>query len=283
VRIPDERPGRPAPPDLAERREMMARMLQAGTWNVKGQRSETLAGVRVLRHAPPAARRGRVLHMHGGGFRQGAPEMVAPFAAALAARCGVEVVCPAYRLAPEHPFPAGLDDAYAVALALRAEGDGQLILSGDSAGGGLAAGVAALCVAEGVKLAGLVLLSAWLDVTVTSASYRSNSATDPLFSETSAQEAAELYLQDFPAEHPLASPLFGNLAGYPPTLVSVGAGEVLADDSRTFYERLRAAGAPAELHEIPGMEHVAVTRDMSLPGAAETFAAVVAMIERILA
>lgn len=234
-----------------------------------------MGGVRVLRFRPQAAPRGIVLHFHGGGFRIGCPEIVAPFAAALAARCQVEVICPAYRLAPEHPFPAGLVDAQRVLRAMA--NDAPLILSGDSAGGGIAAGLAAL---SGTRaLAGLVLLSAWLDLTVTSASYETNAATDPLFSRAAADVAAAFYLQGTSPRDPLASPLFATLDGFPPTFISIGTGEVLADDGRHFCERLRAAKVPTEFHPIPGMEHVAVTRNMSLPGAAATFTAVATFID----
>lgn len=283
LRLPAERPGRPAPEGLAERRRMMDAGLAAGTWRVEpAPHEETLAGVRVLRFSPPEAPRGVVLHFHGGGFRLGRPEVSGPFAAALAARCGVEVVCAAYRLAPEHPFPAGLADGYAAWTALCGSVAGPRIVSGDSAGGGIAAGVAALCAGdERLRPDGLVLLSAWLDLTVTSETYKTNAAGDPLFSEASAAEAAELYLQGWAANDPLASPLFAAGAGFPPALVSVGAEEVLADDARGFARALQAAGVDARLHEIPGMEHVAVTRGMALTGAVETFEAVAAFVDGV--
>lgn len=279
--LPTERAGRPAPPEILERREAMLAALKAGAWRTERVPIEaTLAGVRVLRFQPPGARRGVVLHLHGGGFRIGCPEMVGPFAAALAARCGVEVVLPAYRLAPEHPFPAGLVDARAVLAALRQERAGPLIVSGDSAGGGLAAALTALSAADAPRLCGLVLLSAWLDLTCASASYEANADTDPLFSLGAAQLAAELYLQGLSPRDPLASPRFAAVAGFPPTFVSIGTGEVLADDGRGFHQALRAAGVEAALLEVDGMEHVAVTRSLALPGAAETFDALAAFIDQ---
>jgi acetyl esterase/lipase len=279
-RPPDERPGRAAPDWLAARRRQMAGALEAGVWRTDPPaRTEVLGGVRVLRFAPPGERRGVVLHLHGGGYRMGVPEMTGPYAAALAARCGVEVVCPAYRLAPEHPYPAGLNDAWSVWSALRAAGEGPVVVSGDSAGGGLAAALTSLCVADGAAPAGLVLLSAWLDLTVEAAAYQANAATDPLFSQASAAEAAELYLQGTSPRDPLASPLFAPKAGFPPTFVSVGAGEVLADDARGFHAALREAGSTAELLVVPDMEHTAVARSLELPGATETFAAVAAFID----
>lgn len=278
MRLPQERGGRPAPPEVAARREAMAQALASGAWaTAPPPTTEPVAGVRVLRFAPPAAKRGTVLHLHGGGFRLGCPEMVGAFAAALAARCGVEVVCPAYRLAPEHPFPAGLVDALAVYRALVQAGEGPVIVSGDSAGGGLAASLAALSVETPPR--GVVLLSAWLDLTVASPTYRTNATADPLFSYESASLAAELYLQGHAPTDPLASPLFAQLDGYPPTLISVGSGEVLAGDARRFHQALLAAGVAAQLCEIVGMDHVAVTRGLSLPGAAETFEAVAVFVD----
>lgn len=285
IALPDERPGHPAPPDLAGRRAQMAGAIAAGLFATRRPpREQVLGALRVLRFAPDEAPRGLVLHLHGGGFRQGAPEFAGPFAEALAARCGVEVVLPQYRLAPEHPFPAGLADGLAALRALAGEAeDLPLILSGDSAGAGLAAGLAVWSAANGgPPVAGLVLLSPWLDLTVTARSYVANAASDPLFSRDSAQEAAGLYLQGLDPRHPLASPLFAPLAGLPPCLVSVGAGEVLRDDALRFHAMLEHAGVPARLCVVEGMDHVAVVRGMDLPGAAQTFEAVAAFIDEVI-
>lgn len=276
------RPGRPAPAEIVERRDALLAAIASGVWRTEPAPIEQmLDGVRVLRFQPPGARRGVVLHLHGGGFRIGCPEMIGPFAAALAQRCGVEVVLPAYRLAPEHPFPAGLLDAQAVLAALWREGDAPLIISGDSAGGGLAAGLTALT-APAPRLCGLVLLSAWLDLTCENPSYPANADTDPLFSLASARLAAELYLQGLSPRDPLASPGFADVSGFPPTFVSLGVGEVLADDSRNFHRALRAAGVETTLLEVEGMDHVAVTRGLALPGAAETFAALAGFIDQLI-
>src|SRR6201999_4321767 len=107
-----------------------------------------------------------------------------------------------------------------------------LIISGDSAGGGLAASLTRVTLDSGLPVAALVLLSAWLDLTVSHRCYQDNAASDPLFSRTAASEAAALYLQGQSAQQPLVSPLFARLEDFPPTFVSVGAGEVLAADGR---------------------------------------------------
>ncbi|CAN7339477.1 alpha/beta hydrolase [Phenylobacterium sp. LjRoot225] len=281
LRLLEARAGRSAPLEVVERRKAMLGAVDGGVWRTeRAPIVETLGGVRVLRFQPPAARRGVVLHLHGGGFRLGCPEMIGPFSAALAERCGVEVVLPAYRLAPEHPFPAGLVDARAVLAALRREGAGPIVISGDSAGGGLAAGLTALSLDEGHGPSGLVLLSPWLDLTCESACYQANADTDPLFSLGAAQLAAELYLQGLSPRDPLVSPRFADVAGFPPTFVSVGSGEVLADDGRGFHQALRAAGVEASLLAVDGMDHVAVTRGLTLPGSAETFEALAGFIDR---
>lgn len=281
--VPRERAGYPAPDDLMAMRTRIKAAVSSGIWFTEHKPEQLhIDGVRCLRFSPQTRPRGVVLHLHGGAFRLGCPEQDGPFAAALAARCGVDVVCPAYRLAPEHPFPAGLNDARSVYAGLVASGAAAIVISGDSAGGGLAAGLAALIVQEPGPLTGLALLSPWLDLAVTNPSYLANAATDALFSAESALSAAALYLQGLPAEHPLASPLRGSVASFPPTFINVGTGEVLADDARQMHDKLRDSGTSVQLQQIEAMEHVAVTRDPALPGSAETFNALANFIDRVL-
>ena len=285
VTLPPERPGREPDPDLAERRGQMQAAVDAGAWKTAQPPLETtLAGRRCLRFKPERALKGYVLQLHGGGFRIGRPEFESLFAEALANRCGVEVVVPQYRLAPEGPFPAGLIDAHEALKALRDEvGDAPLIVGGDSAGAGLAASLGVLTAAEGgPRIDALVLLSPWLDLRVMAKSYETNAASDPMFSTESASIAAELYLQGFDPEHPLASPLLAPITAYPPTLISVGTGEVLRDDSLLFHDKLLAADIDSRLSAIDGMEHVAVVRGLTMPGAAETFEAVAEFVDEIL-
>lgn len=297
ILLPLERRGHVAPQDLVERRAQLAASVIAGQWRTEPMPQDTFVGgaggpvggralVRALRFRPRGRVRGRVLHFHGGAFRMGCPDVEGPFAAALAAACEVEVVVPAYRLAPEHPFPSGLADAMTALLTLTREGGVgnhrlPLILSGSSAGGGLAASLAVMAAQEQIPVDGLALLSPFLDLTLQGQSHYYNAPTDPLFSRESAANAAELYLQGSDPTHPLASPLYAPLYGLPPTLVSVGSGEVLADDARRFCQQLQAYGVPVALSEVPGMEHVAVVRSPHLPGSAETFAAVARMVDEL--
>ncbi|WP_052223651.1 alpha/beta hydrolase [Novosphingobium malaysiense] len=287
--LPAGRPGYPAPPDLAERRAQMAAGIAAGAFATRAPPVETeMAGLRTLRFEAPGTPRGYMLQLHGGGFRIGRPEFEGPLSEALAERCGVSVVVPQYRLSPETPFPGGLNDALAALEALHAEaGDAPLIVSGDSAGAGLAASIGLMAAAgQTPPVAAVIMLSPWLDLSVTAPSYAANADTDPLFGTESAQLAADLYLQGFDPYHPLASPVHCNdadLAGFPPSLISVGTGEVLLDDALRFHARLEAAGRPSRLVAIDGMEHVAIVRGFDLPGARETFTALVEFIDGILA
>jgi len=276
-----ERRGQAAPPELQAKREMLASAIASGALPpVQGQSSADVGSVRTIRFGQPDVDGTTIVHFHGGGFRQGAPEACAAYSAALADVTGAAVFCPAYRLAPEEPFPAALNDGMRVLRQLSGCSR-RLILAGDSAGGGIAAGLAQLCVYGGLPITGLVLHSPWLDLSVTSASYRTNAQTDPLFSQASAEQAACMYLQGHVASDPLASPLLADAALYPPTFISVGRGEVLLDDSRAFYDRLVAASCRATLCEVSGMDHVAVTRGPDLPGARQVLKATLSFLAEL--
>lgn len=278
--LPPERPGHPAPEPIAAARAASAAAIAQRRWqSLRQPLAEQIGGIEVLRIVPEGGPpRARVLHLHGGGFRMGLPEMDVPFAEALADHCRVELVLVRYRLAPEHPFPAGLSDAFTVLAALPR--DLPLIVMGASAGGGLAAGAALLAAQDGPAIDGLVLLSAWLDLTVQSRAYAINAGSDPLFSKESALAANALYLQGHDPRDPLASPLFADPAHFPPTLITAGTGEVLADDARNLAASL---GEKAELLLVPDMEHVAVTRMPDAVGAPQVFEAVARFIEARLA
>lgn len=286
ISIPAERTGQPAPADLAERRAMIGGAASAMLGAVPGPvNEETIAGIRVVRVLPQGgAPRGTLLMLHGGGYRLGRPEMNVAFARRLADRCGLEVVLPVYRLAPENPFPAGLNDALTVLKAVAAgNGDKPLFVGGDSAGGGLAAAVAVVAGAQGLaRFAGAILLSPWLDLTITAPSYKENYATDPLFNEDAATAASGLYLQGLDPRHPVASPLFADLASFPPSFINAGTGESLRDDAVAFDSALKAAGGASTLLLVPDMEHTAVVRGTDLTGSAESFEALAAFVDGIL-
>jgi acetyl esterase/lipase len=287
ISIPAERAGREAPADLAERRAMMAKAAEAGMLPgpARPAAEDVIDGIRTLTVLPQGkAVRGWLLMLHGGGYRLGRPENDTAFAERLADRCGIAVVLPAYRLAPENPFPAGFNDAWKALLALRARiGDAPLLVGGDSAGGGLAAALGVYAASQGApRLDGALLYSPWVDMTITAASFKDNAETDLLFPEASAQTASDTYMQDFDLKHPIASPLFADLAGFPAAFINVGNIETLRDDSVSFHEKLLAAGGRSELLVVEGMEHVAPVRGADLVGSAESFEATVAFLDGLL-
>jgi len=192
---------------------------------------------------------------HGGGFRVGSATSSAGFGQTLAVAGSVRVVLVDYRLAPEHPFPAALYDATAVYEDARVRW-GSLFACGDSAGANLALGLTIAATRRGDPPEAMVLLSPWCDLTVTAISYETNSTTDQLFSASSARDAASLYLQGWDPTDPLASPLYGQLSGLPPTLIFASTDEVLVDDSRRLAQRLAESGSEVHLHLVPGVPHV---------------------------
>jgi acetyl esterase/lipase len=205
-------------------------------------RQADLGGVRCVVCEPPEARSVSV-YFHGGGYRQGSAIWSTPFATRLARSSASMVVVVEYRLAPEDPFPAGLHDATAVYGHLLDEGQQTIVAAGDSAGGGLAAALVVAAAMSEIPLpAGLILMSAWLDLTCTAGTYESCAESDELFSLASAQAAAELYLQGEDPRDPLVSPALARLGGWPPTLVLASTGEVLLQDSLDFTAAVALGG-----------------------------------------
>jgi acetyl esterase/lipase len=204
----------------------------------------------------PAAVLDTILYLHGGGYRMGSPAAWANFASRLAAETDCRIVVPDYRLAPEHPFPAGLTDALAVYRASTARDGRPPIVGGDSAGGGLACALALACGPAGLEVPRkAILLSPWLDLTVTNPAYASRK-NDLFFPRESASEAARQYLQGHDAGDSLVSPLKGDLSGFPDTLIFASADECLIGDALAFQAALTEARVPVETHIVPGMTHV---------------------------
>lgn len=209
-----------------------------------------------------------LLYMHGGGFRLGEATTWTGLASRLAVAAGLRVVVPDYRLAPEHPFPAALHDIAAVYRALAGEHGGPPLLGGDSAGGGLACSLALAARDAGVPSPGVILLSPWLDLSVTAESYASCAHSDQMFSRAAATEAAAQYLAGQDALTPLASPLHApSLADFPPVWITVAGGEVLRDDTLAFANRLAREGGTVTLSVRPALPHV---WPVMLPAAPET-------------
>jgi acetyl esterase/lipase len=249
---------RPANATLAERRAGFERMaaslpcpddLSAEPWEAGG-----LSGVW---YAAAGAAKDRVtLWLHGGQFVLGSPGAYASFAARLSAASGASVLCVGYRLAPEHPFPAALEDATAALEALLAAGHRPAV-GGDSAGANLAVGaLQAVGAAARDRVAAAYLLSGYFDMTHTGASIPTRAPLDPFVDPAAMDAVAQAYLAGAEPGDPRASPLFGSVEGFPPTLIQVGAHEALFDDSRRFARRLEDAGAPVVFQEWVDMIHI---------------------------
>lgn len=254
--LPGPRPGISAPDDLLARRARMPatwtpEMLEPGTT----ARDVVIAGVACLT-CETAAPGETILYLHGGGYRMGSPAAWANFASRLAAATGCTVVVPDYRLAPEHPFPAAIHDALAVYRMLTERNGAPPIVGGDSAGGGLACALALAAAGAGLDMPQkAILLSPWVDLTVTNPTYSSR-MSDLFFPRESAAEAAGQYLQGHDATDPLASPLKGDLDGFPSTLIFASSDECLIGDALALQASLAEAGVPVETHIVPGMTHV---------------------------
>ena len=209
--------------------------------------------------APPNC---AVLYLHGGAYVVGSAEGYRHFGSQLAGRTGVRFFAPDYRLAPEHPFPAALNDALAAYRGLAALGNRRLALCGDSAGGGLALAAAATThrlAAADVRLPApraAAVVSAWTDLALTSPSWESRAAIDPMLQRASMAENAARYLQGHDARDPLASPIYGDLRDLPPVQLHAGTAEIVLDDSLGYAARGQALGKAVELHIWEGMLHV---------------------------
>lgn len=208
-----------------------------------GLRETTLAGRPALRLDPPLGRP-TLLWLHGGAYCLGSPRTHARMATALAKRSGAGLVLPAYRLAPEHPFPAAHDDACAAWEALAAEiPPDRIAIGGDSAGGGLALALLRQLIARKAPLpAGVVAFSPWTDLTGAAASLRVLARRDALLPAARFQEIGALYLAGADPRDPRASPRFGAYPGAPPVLIQSSRAEILRDDARAMAARLRAEG-----------------------------------------
>jgi acetyl esterase/lipase len=214
-----------------------------------------------------------LVYLHGGGFRIGSALAYRAYGSHLAKRLGGRVLLVDYRRAPEHPYPAALDDAVTAFRWVIDSGTdaAKVAVGGDSAGGGLAASLALRTLADGPGPAALVCLSPWVDLTVTAATYDTNATSDTMFSRTSAETAGPMYLGDADAKDPLVSPIFGDWTGAPPLLIQVGTIEVLLDDSKRLAEVASSAGVDVTLRTYDDMPHV---WQMSYPAFPEAVEAV---------
>lgn len=204
-----------------------------------------------------------VLHLHGGGFVLFKPEVTARVSRAIATAAAAVVVSLDYRRAPEDPYPAALDDCVAAYRWLREHaatlgGDAKRIaIAGDSAGGNLAAATPLRLIADGdAPPDAVVLISSWLDLTMSSPSSRRYGPDDPLIDDEVLSFWRGCYMPDASRwAEPLLSPINGDLSSYPPVCVVAGAIDPFRDEGADFADKARAAGRDAELHVYDGMPH----------------------------
>jgi monoterpene epsilon-lactone hydrolase len=215
-------------------------------------------GVAAVRIVTRASRDDRwVLYFHGGGYTIGSAKLYRDFTWRVAAAARANVLFFDYRLAPECPFPAALDDAVSAYrwLANRIE-PRRIAFMGDSAGGGLALATLHKLRDEGFALpAAAVALSPWTDLALTGASLTTNAAADPMLNVAILPTLVGYYLAGADPTHPYASPLYGDASGMPPILIHVGSDEILHDDAMRMAEKLRAAGREIEIEVWPRMPH----------------------------
>lgn len=238
---------------------------------------------------PPGAPEDRVLlYIHGGAWFMGSTNTHRPFVANLASTSGVRALAIDYRLAPEHPFPAGLDDCVTAYEWLLRSGiaPDRIVVAGDSAGGNLTlALLIALRDASKPLPAGAVAISPATDLTFTGESYATRAGLDPLLPRLGSDTTSMLkgYITHHDPRHPLISPLYADLRGLPPLLLHVGDHEVLLDGVVGFGERAIAAGVAAQTVVWPGMFHVFQVFAPVLPEARQANAQIAAFIRSRLA
>lgn len=239
-------------------------------WEKLAARSRTASGIRVKYVdiagvecewlVPTDCRDAPVLfYLHGGAYVSGSAKTHRAMVSYLAKKAGMRALLPNYRLAPEHPFPAGLEDCVAVYRALVDGGadPADIAIAGDSAGGGMTmASLLTLRDAGDAVPAAGVLLSPWLDLTGTGESAKSRARHDPLFRVQDMPNAAAHYASPEQQQHPLVSPVFADVHGLPPILIQVGDHEILLSDSTRIADKISAAGGQVTLQVWPDMWHV---------------------------
>lgn len=215
-------------------------------------------GLPCLSVRPAAAEPTRTqLHIHGGAFASGNGSDFLALGARLALASNARVVLADYRLAPEHPYPAGPDDCWSIYQGLLADGadPARMALSGDSAGSALVLGTLVRAKNEGAPLpAAALLISPWIDLTMSCESWET--VDDPSATRESMQPYIEAYLGSKTPDDPAVSPLFADLTGLPPLLVQVGAREVFVGEAEELASRAKAAGVTVELEIAAGMPHI---------------------------
>lgn len=244
---------------LAQRRAAMEKISERVPADVTCEKVDA-GGVPAEWISAPGATADRViLYLHGGGYVVGSINTHRAMVSRIARASDARALAIDYRLAPEHPFPAAVDDALASYRWLLEQGykPGRIVIAGDSAGGGLT--IAALLAIRGAKLpmlAAAVPISPWADLEGTGDSMRTRAARDVMVTQENLAQSARQYYGANDPKNPLVSPVHGDFRGLPPMLIHVGDAEILLDDATRVAERARAAGVRVELEVWPDMPHV---------------------------
>ncbi len=265
---------------VRKRQDTLGRFMARSYKNDVGYEELSIGSIKAAMITPKnEITNGVILYIHGGGYTSGDLNYAKGFGTMLSARFGIRVLCPEYRLAPEHIFPAAFDDCMDAYVYLLSNGyrPSQIILCGESAGGGLCYSVCQRLAEKGrTAPAGIIAISPWTDLTASGDSYKRNEKKDPSMTKERLKYYADLYAYGaesleggrvIPKENPDAeedariksdprmSPLFGSAKGLPPSLIFVGEDEIMLDDSFLMYQRLREANAHCELIIAPEMWH----------------------------
>lgn len=226
-----------------------------------------------------------VVYLHGGGYATGSAREYLSLASHLARAARARVLAVDYRLAPEHPFPAAIDDALAAYAFVQASGydSDRVVFAGDSSGGGLVLGTLVTLRDRGEPLPRTaVCLCPWTDLTLSGASLSANAERDPMVRLSTLTQMTEAYLGEHDRRTPTASPLFADLSGLPPLLVQVGTSELLRDDATRLAERAEAAGVDVTLQVWEDTFHVWQSFADHLPEAQEAVAGIGAYVDQHL-
>lgn len=221
--------------------------------------SDSLGGVPAILAIPPKNDGDTIIYCHGGGFCVGSAESRRKLGGHLAKHLRATVVVIDYRLAPEHPFPAAIEDSASVCHALRAEKSrrGRVLIAGDSAGGNLAIATALKLRDLGEPLpAAIIAFSPWLDMEHSGETIVTNASTDTLVNRGMLEGLAATYLAGASPVNPLANPLKADLTGLPPVYLNAGSSEALLSDTIRFAEAAKKAGVDVTLSIAEGMQHV---------------------------
>jgi len=240
---------------------------------------DTVGGISGVWAKPARPRKhAAIIHVHGGWFNLGTASAYRNFVGHIASSAGANAFVPDYRLAPEHRFPAAVEDVAACYRGLVDKGINKIAVTGDSAGGDLALVLLSIACAQahtgGIAPVGAVAISPVTDLALTGESFETRAEADPYFTKSQVAGLVASYLGETDPKNPLASPLYGDLRGLPPIRVHVGDDEVLLDDSRRYVERAVAAGVDAALDVWMGMPHGFVANVDSFNAARQALSAI---------